>query len=228
MNKFKKSYPRTYKAIRYTGKAIDIATKAYKMASVVASIVNAEKKYFDTTLSVGPDTTAQIFHLSAIPQGDTNQQRQGNTIALKSFEARLNLRKDTAAASEIVRVILFEDMDNSNGTAPTASQLLEYPVNQMSPRNMDFPHRFRILKDKIFWNNPTTGNIYAPLKFFHKFPTTKDAKGLKIRNHHMTWIDGTGGGTARNHLYLLVLGNVATASTGSTFGGYTRIRYYDN
>lgn len=228
MQKFQRRFPKTYKGLQYAGTAINIANKAYRVATAIATIVNSEKKYYDTTLATAPDTTAQVFHLSAIGQGDSNQQRHGNSVAIKSIEARLHCKKDSTQSGEIVRAILFEDTDNSNSTAPTASQLLEYPTNIMSPRNMDFPKRFRILKDKTFWNNPATGALYAPLKFFHKFPTTKDAKGLKIRNHHMTWVDGTGGGTGRNHLYLLVLGNVATASTASTLGGYTRIRFYDN
>ena len=40
------------KYIKYAGNAIDIATKAYGIAKVVASIVNAEKKYYDKSTAI--------------------------------------------------------------------------------------------------------------------------------------------------------------------------------
>lgn len=227
MKSFRKSYPRVAKGLKYAGNAISLARSAYSIATTVASIVNAEKKYFDTTIACNPDTTAQILHLSAVPQGSTNSERNGNSIAIKSFNFEYSVMHDSAVPNETTRMILFEDKDNNSGSPPTAAQLLEtVAINGL--RNMDYPKRFRVLFDKKYAHNASSQARYVFQSFFKKFPMMRDSKGNKTRSQHITWTGTAGTDEARGHIYLLVLGNVADASTTSHINGYARIRFYDN
>lgn len=228
MNKFQKKYPKTARFISGAGKAITIAGKAYALASTVASIINSEKKWFDYTISVAPDTTASITHLSAIPAGTGASERVGESIALKSLQLKGAVYKKDST-DEVVRIIIFQDRDNNSGTAPTATQLLANPTQVYSLRNMDYPERFKVLYDNLFDTAPTYGaKVYNTFDIFKKFKTMKDNRGLKVRNQHITWRDTGGSDERRGHIYMLILGNTATASTTSNVLGYSRIRYYDN
>lgn len=227
MKSFKKSYPKTAKWMGRAGSAIKLASSAYRIATTVASIINPEKKYFDTVISVQPDSTASITHLTAVPQGDTNGTRNGNSIAIKSFEIDYIVSHNTANPDELTRVIIFEDLDNNSGTPPTATQLLETPSDVTSFRNMDYPKRFKVYSDRLHKHIAST-TVWDRFKMFKPFFTQKDSRGLKVRNHHITWTGTAGGDEARGHIYMCVFGNVATASTTSTIVGTSRIRFYDN
>nr|UOF78862.1 capsid protein [Cressdnaviricota sp.] len=224
MKKFQATYPRTYKAIKYGGKALQVANQAYNMAKVVASIVNSEKKYFDTALSIAPDSaTANITCLTNMAQGDTNITRNGNTIALKSLELRGQIFQPVV---ETNRIMLVRDNDNLGGSAPTITDILE--SNSVAAlRNKNTPKRFTVLYDKTISG---TNNMIMnkKIKYYKKFKMMKDSKGNPTRSVKLMFDGPNAADYTRGHIFLVVMGDVATASTTSTLTANARIRFYDN
>lgn len=227
MKKFKRNYPKTAKVIKYTGTALSVANQAYKMAQTVASIVNSEKKYHDTTVLQYPDSAASSTNvLSSMAQGDTNITRNGNSIALKSIHLRLDLQFDpTTAPNEVMRISLVLDKDNNSGSAPTYTDVYE-SLNVLAHRNKLTTGRFDVLKD--FTVPCETNKATQFFEFYHAFPMMRNQNGNKTRSEHCYFDGATGNDYTRGHLFLIIVGNTATASTTSTVYGRARMRYYDN
>lgn len=222
---FAKKYPKTAKAIRWTGNALKVAHQAYNMARVVASIVNAERKYHDYTTGINPDTTAQLVQLTDIDQGDSKELRNGDSIAIKSLQIDYEIKFDADVPLEAVRVIIFRENDNGEGAIPTSSQLLESDAVKAF-RNKDFPKKFKVLYDK--YHSCDTSKLLVHRNYFKKFKMMKDRKGNPTRSAHITWSGVNGTDIGRGHLYLLVVGNQPTANTTSEFYLNSRVRFYDN
>ena len=133
------------KAKRFGGSlGSQIATKAYVNRVVKRSV---ETKYYDVTQSDSPSTTPTITQINTVSQGDGADNRDGNVI----FGTSLMLRGNVAVAdtTNIVRVIVFVDK-NSNGSAPTASNILQVSTDPKSPINIVNRHRFHVLRDMQF------------------------------------------------------------------------------
>lgn len=225
MKKFSERYPKTYKAIKYGGNALKVAHQAYNMAKVVASIVNSEKKYFDNTVAYDTNTTASVTCLTNMAQGDTNITRNGNSIALKSLQVHGYWQGDTGVPSEQCRVMIVRDNDNLGGTAPAITDVLE-ASGVLQLRNKNTPKRFTMLYDHIY-----TGSSDSPVKkldYFKKFKMLKDRQGNPTKSVRCLFDGTTANDYTRGHIFLIAVGNTATASTTSTLQLHTRIRYYDN
>lgn len=228
MNHFNKKYPKTAKAIRYIGNTAQIAHQAYNMARVVASIVNSEKKYHDVSGTITPDSaSASVNCLTNMAQGDTNILRNGNTIAVKSLQLQMLYNHDLTAAAdfETVKCALVRSFDNLDGTAPTWTDVYE-SLSVLSWREKDKPQRFKVLKEFMLMPNRDKG-VYNR-EFYHKFLMKKDHKGNPTVSDKITFDGPTANDFCRGHIWLLVYGNVAGASTLSSINWNSRLRYYDN
>lgn len=226
MKSFAKKYPRTHRFIQGAGSALRVAHQAYSMAKVVASIVNSEKKYYDSSVAYNTDTVASVTCLTNMAQGDTNITRNGNSIALKSLQVHGYWQGDTGVPSEQCRIMIVRDNDNLGGTAPTIADVLESPGGVLQLRNKNTPKRFTVLYDKIL-----KGSTDTPVKgidYFKKFRMMKDKKGNPTRSVKCLFDGTTANDYTRGHIFLLAIGNTATASTASTLQLHTRIRFYDN
>lgn len=226
-----RGYPKTYgnRWSRYkptVQKAITIASNAYKVASMVAGVVNAEKKFYDDTFTYFPDVNGQVFQITDIPQGDTNTTRDGNSVAIKSLEYTINLVWDIAnCPKENVRVIVFRDNNDNKGVPPTTTDFLE-SSNTIAFRNKSQAERFTTLMDKVYCCDTSKPQIF--LNKFKKFFNKKDYNGNRTRQHHITFNGPDGDDSAKGHLYMLVVGNYATGTTASVCYVATRMRFYDN
>lgn len=225
MKSFSKNYPRTYKAIKYGGSALKVAHQAYNMAKVVASIVNPERKYFDVPINTAPDTNASITCLTNMAQGDTTITRNGNSVALKSLQVDGIISWDSTNPTERVRVMMVRDNDNLGGTAPAITDILE-SANIIGLRNKNTPKRFTVLYDKLHTCN--TSQLTKHISYYKKFKMLKDKKGNPTVSQHLYFDGATANDYTRGHIFLIMLGSTATASTTSTFTANTRIRFYDN
>lgn len=226
MEKFAKKYPKTHKFIKYSGNALQVAHQAYNMAKVVASIVNSEKKYKDTAISIAPDSASSTgVCLTEIAQGDTDTTRNGDSIAIKSLQLELHRTFDPTVPNEVIRTLLVREYDNAEGTAPLITEVLD-SCSTLALRNLNYPKRFKILMDKSVSNHTTKSQ--ALLSKYKKFNMMKDKKGNPTVSQKVTWIGNDANDYGRGHLWLFVIGNVATASTLSAVTGNARIRYYDN
>lgn len=226
-SKFAKRFPTIAKGMSLW-RTSKIAQGAYRMAAKVASIINSEKKFNDVSLSPAPDTTANITCLTNMAQGDTELLRHGLTIKADSLQLKGVIYMDatnSTTAGEVLRIMIIQDKDNNNGTAPTITNILEASgVTQM--RNRDNYKRFNVLFDKLYVCD--TAKKAIPFRFFKKFYNWKDKQGNPTKGYHCTFTGANAADTAQNHIYFVVLGNVATASTASVLTIESRFRFYDN
>lgn len=219
----KKSYQKKAKKsgswMNNIGTVAKIASTAMSVAKGVAAIVNAEDKRIDVA-DFGRNlvgTTNTILPLTNIAQGDSDTQRNGNSILAKSNFTRLRMSFNGAAGTfGFVRVIIF--IDNMNlGAVPTQAEVLQQndvgsPLNILSTSDQ----RFTILKDKLFKFNGQQENSTQVWKFY------------KELNHHIKYGGATSGfGDMRNG-NLFVLYQTATNVETFTFWLNNRVRFYDN
>lgn len=226
---FRKRYPKTARAMRYTGNALKMAGHAYSMARTVASIINSEKKFHDTSINYNPDVNASITCLTNMSQGSTEVTRTGNTVALKSLELRGWLKWDDTTANgimEYVRVALVVDYNNNAGTPPTYTDIWLNSDPHVNFRNMDNRRRFKVLMDKVY---SADGQKHIRLvEKFKRFKMKKDKHGNPTVSTKVYFDGSTGNDYTKNHIFLVIMGSSATAQTASATSFVSRIRYYDN
>lgn len=207
-------------------KTAQVARGAYQMARKIAKVINSEKKYFDAGTSTSPDTTASITCLTGMAQGSSEITRHGNSIKLEQLYLKGTLTTDYSNAPyEIIRIAIVRDTDNNQGTAPTYTEIFENAqINAMI--NKDHSKRFKLLWDRKYIARSDVG-VYN-IKFFKQFRMYKDKYGNPTQGAHATFTAGTAADTGKGHIYLIIFGNTATATTASVLTWQSRLRFYDN
>jgi len=196
------------KAKRFGGSlGSQIATKSYVRSQINQAV---ETKYYDVTQTDSPSTTATITQINSVAQGDGADDRSGNVIFANSVMIRGHV--DVADTTNYVRVLLFVD-GNSNGTAPTASNILQVASDPKSPINIVNRHRFRVLRDMYF-----AVSTYGPGSLdFKEF--------VKLGRLRMDFNDTDT--TARmNGLYVMTMSDSGAASHPAV-KWYSRLRFTD-
>lgn len=204
----------------YFGKFGSDAKRALKLALYLKSMINAEKKFIVndfTSPHIEPTTSGQIELLTAMEQGDTQSQRQGNSLKANSIALRYStLMNPLATGSSIIRVIVLQEKV-SNGAAPLVSDVLNTSIGSdvyASYNTDNMGSRFQIKYDKLIVLNeyrPTnSANVTIPLR------------------HHIKFTGTTASQTdaANGHLYLLLMSSEATNEP--SFIGQATFRYFDN
>lgn len=145
-----------------------------------------EKKFWDTALSFAIDETGEVpatGQLCLIPQGDTENTRDGRKCTVESVQirARAIFAPGAASGATITHVYLIQDTQ-CNGAAAAAGDVF---VNAANPPvastnftsgmlNLTNSGRFRILKHWVHnWNSQagvTTAynNVEKQIEFFKK------------------------------------------------------------
>lgn len=209
--------------------AATVASAAYtalKIAKGVASLVNAEKKTYDDFYTPATLTTGfpMLRHVSSIAQGTAVDQRDGNSVSLKSFQS--NFYVDWNNSGTQIRRILFIDKNSNGGNVPTIADLLEVsssPVYQMiSPINKVNFRRFKILADERL--NEDMSVPHAMRKMYKKFGGSYKGKPY---DHHLTFKGPLGSDSESGHIYELIMCNGGSTNFPS-ISATNRIRYYDN
>lgn len=219
---YRKKRTRRRRAAKPTGYAgyLSTAGKALALATKVATMVNAEKNFYDATTNLLLTTTPQITALDLIPQGDDVQTRTGRSIKLAGLMLRSHYYPNPAStASNLIRLIMFRDNFQA-GVAPVASDILAAPITVDSFRNLATanPGRYTILMDRIIklspygsTNTSAVVNKYFNLKSHVRFLGTTGAAGQNGQGqiYFMSYADNVSGGSPAGVI------NVRT-------------RYYDN
>lgn len=210
---------RTAKPTGYAG-YLSTAGKALALATKVATMVNAEKNFYDATTNLLLTTTPQITALDLIPQGDDIQTRTGRSIKLAGLMLRSHYYPNAAStASNLIRLIMFRDNFQA-GVAPVASDILAAPITVDSFRNLATanPGRYTILMDRIIKLSPygSTNTSAVVNKYFN----------LKS---HVRFL-GTTGATNQNGQGQIYFMSYADNVNGGSPAGVinVRTRYYDN
>jgi len=192
------------------GSAWSLAKKAWGYAKYVKSLLNTERKFIDTAISVTPAWDAPtITHISQFTQGDNANERNGRQIKLKMLRLKLRWK---ATAQQTVRygVIIA---NNDDASAPTYGELFE-TNSIMDHRNMNELQNWKLLFDKTITIDP-------------------DFKGEVIRTHNIplsllaTWQLGTNNAT-RGNLFLFMISSELAAEAPAIVDGQSRVFAIDN
>lgn len=222
--KQQKPFYRKKKFIKGAKNAISIATSALRTASLVKSLINVEYKYVDNynATAVIPGTygtVGDVILQTGITQGDSVNQRNGNSVKLKSVYIRGLFSLDTTVLPHTdIRLMVIKDLEGvySSGTAISPSDILQIPNYFLSPININNGKRFKVLYDRTI--SLDASNPSRMFKIFMK------------SNQHLRFTGPTNTATDEGHYYLCAFVDSSTtaATTALTWNYNTRIRYLDN
>ncbi len=223
----KRNYPkrkRNNKVSRYlgyAGSAASTASKALAVAYGIKKLMNVEFKFHDVqqTLQVIDDTTATILQLTNIPQGDTDESRDGAQVRLTRINLRIILESSAVATAFFteVRVILVHDRQTNQAIYALSDLISDVTAsdNLISPLNLDNKYRFQILHNHLY-----TMNVQGISNRYININKNLDMK-LRFDASTPSIADLTS-----SSLSLVLLTNQSTNQPTATV--FSRIRYVDN
>lgn len=201
-----------------------------KKVGTIMSLINVEKKHVDTNYNTAENievTSGMVKALTATAHGDANNQRQGNSIKLYSYQINGRIRQLASTNSAAYVKIWLVAFDAASEGTPTISEFLDADSNgnysSMSLRNPDRMGDFKVLSQKrikIPQRTVSTERTDAIFSMYGKF------KGL-----HQRYTGSTAASLVTNALYLIwVTDDGTTASTNAVeLANYqARINYVDN
>lgn len=226
LSRFKKNYPRVYAGLQTAGKVAKVAYQAYGIATTIAGLINAEKKFKDiSTNNTSITTTPLVLIPSSVAQGTTEITRIGNSTLAKSVQLKALIERNTAGATnQYGRIVAVLDHNNNDGTPPAMTDVLD-ALTPTSNYKIDNMGRFQVLYDKTFTLTSVAPN--KTIKWFHQFQLMKDKKGNKVRGHHMTYKGATANDYDQGHVFIYFWSNSATNAPNMAYMN-TRYRFMDN
>ncbi len=170
-----------------------------------------DSHYIDVAQTITPGNTATLGVLVPVPQGDTEQSRDGDAIALRHIDYRVTFTPHASATTgDSCRFILFRWKAPTLGSAPGASTILSSTTNVDSPYNRDFRESLVVLMDKKFDCSTQNG--------------TRTLRLRKMLNNVATTFNGTASTDwNENAIFFLVLFQENTNKT--TMNYYSRVTY---
>lgn len=210
-------------AIKTVGGVARTATTAMLLAGKVASLINTEWKYGKTveTTNTSANNSGTVALLTGIAQGDSVQERIGNSVLPKKFTFRMNAFKNASATTTQLTTMLILDKEY-DGANPAVTDILAY-AHYQSFLKITNTKRFKVLRVKRW-----TMDAYHPTKWlewnidFNK-PSPKRKKWLHMR------YGGTGSTASdckQNQLILLTISD--QAANVPTIDYRCTLRYIDN
>lgn len=201
---------------RQASSAYALAKSAWAGVKMLKSLVNVEKKKFDTEVTISNVTSSgTIYDLDLIAQGDTDQTRDGNSVLCQY----INLKGRVQQANNIpstVRLILFIDLQQIGDTAPGVNDVLDpsFTNKYSAPLNNDTVGRFKILSDKSYNFNPGS-DILKSFKMFHR-----------LTGHHIRYNGASSTDIQKGGIYLLTISDQSTLFCSIDFS--SRLTFTDN
>lgn len=171
------------------------------------------KYYVAADTGTTADFGGRVDVKTAIPQGDTDVTRDGDSVQLEEIEFRYNVQ--LADTTNTFRVIIFQWHPNS--TPAVANVLLSVgSVNGVnSAFTVDYEQQFKILYDRVHYLNSVA------------VPQTGIEHAVKIRKGFTKRLQFAAGGvTGTNLLYSLYISD-SGAATHPSINAYMRIRFSD-
>lgn len=174
----------------------------------------AEKKYWDTSVTSTPvSASGTVLDLTPIPQGDTDQSRDGDQLTLRSIQGRFQFI--AADATNICRIIIFQWFIDTtvSGVSPLVDQVIQTISNPLASYNHDGRYNFRILYDRTF-SMDTTDDLTASGRIYIY-------KGLRRKVQYHGGVTG-----GKNKIYILYISD-SGAITHPSLTYYTRVTFSD-
>lgn len=183
--------------------------------ATIASLVNSEAKFIDNVNSTVATDSGAVFPLTLLGQGDTDENRNGNSILLKDLilRGRVVINSNSTTGTAHCRRIIFVDTA-CQGATPAVTDVLD-TATPLSPLNMNNSKRFVILHDENI-SVMTGGRQFVLQKKYLKLP------------FHVKYI-GTGSTVASQGLNGVFMLEISSeASNQPTMTSNIRIKFYDN
>ncbi len=143
--------------------------KALRMVRNLSKFVDRELHHSDVSsggTALGITSTPLFLALSPAALGDDSQDRTGLQITLRTIAYKQFWEVGNTKCC--ARVTLFRD-NMGNGATPTTAELYEFPGSGaeivVSPFNVDFQARFRILQDYYVTLDPDWKPVVCLKKF---------------------------------------------------------------
>lgn len=220
---------------KYAGNfALGTAETALKYALKASSLLNVERKYFDTTAVVsGIDATADVNCVTNIAQGTTVTTRIGNSVKATSFNFRASMDfVDDDSNLAMVRIMIIRDLDSRLNTSPVIANILQHVANQYeminSPLNLQFGGSFQCLFDKVYTHNTASPNKFISFNYKFNGLTKQIHKVSRKCDPKITWNSGTATDYNFGHIYVVAVSNVVTGTTTPNLSYIFRLRFIDN
>lgn len=223
--------------------AVERAARRRKRRPTAYSVTKGgELKYIDTvSISVVFSTTLGATLLNSLVTGDTNKDRDGKAILVKSIylRGRIFLNGDIdASAPDHLRMVIVYDRQ-SNGAAPTWASVMQsvdsgnnVTNTSFSFTNQDNTDRYQILMDKHFGAQDVVANAATTASSQlqqHVVGTPQDISFYRKVNLPTRYGSSAGGiaDIQMGAIYLLQFGLIASASAAWSFQGEARLRFSD-
>uniref|UniRef100_UPI0040482E38 hypothetical protein n=1 Tax=Shewanella sp. TaxID=50422 RepID=UPI0040482E38 len=202
----------------YTKKTKSTAQPKLSRQNATLSIGGPELKYKDTAFVADATTTGTIVDLSTFASGDTAITRDGNKIAVRSFELRIAMEKESLVPNVLMRFLLVRDKQPNVAAIPSIGYILD-TITVESLRNISFLSRFDVLMDKVVVLNQTSSTASGYQKAFLK-------KYVKVKFDSITtFSDGTASIPTSNSYSLIYFSDVASGTTDVNILGQCRMRF---
>lgn len=215
-------------ARKFTAKIVPGFTRRvgnYGRYGVNARSVGAlpEKKYFDTALAFLLDTTGEVpatGQLTLIPQGDTENTRDGRKANIESIQIRGNMRFVAAATAAAVTGHMYLVLDTQcNGAAAGVTDVFSSADLSVAMLNLNNSGRFRILKS---WDFEQASSAGVATAFGERI---KVIKFFKRCNIPVDWSSTTGAITEIRSNNLFLVAGSANGDDAISFTGTCRLRF---
>lgn len=191
-----------------------VAGKALAGVRYLKGLINAEKHMRDFDWSYSAITTPMTAqHLTALPVGDADNERTGNSVLVKYHLIRFTINRNSAAAhtSDNVRIVVVCDNQQRADSAPIYGDVFQGDSYQAHINRLN-RGRFSIMYDKMF-------SVFADK------PTLM--RRIVLRNNKHARFNGSAGTDIEKcGIYVLCVGSIAT--NGPTVLFNARTAWYDN
>lgn len=192
-----------------------MAYSAYKGMKYLKGMVNAELKKHVLVHNETVGTAGQVYHLNGIAQGDTNLQRNGNSILGRWLFGRALIVQHANAVNTFVRYLIVQDKQQIGDTTPNTANVLQ-SISILSSLNVNESRRFKILKDGLVKFDAPTG-------------TNGQSKVIKFNidtKSHVKYNGTASTDIQKNGLYLILISNETTNTP--TWDSNLTFNFYDN
>lgn len=210
---YKKSRSRSNAMCKPTvyGSAAYLAQQALRGVKQLRGIINSELHRKDSIASTTVGTGGYIFAVSSITQGDLYDNRQGNSVLVKSLNIQGNVKWDTSATDSALTMWVIIDTQQASDTTPSIADIF----NGQGPHsilNAQTVGRYKILLKKHYSQDSS-----KQLVFIDEHMTM---------NHHVRYNGASHTDIQKGGIYVIFISNQTTYTP--TFSVNTRISYYDN
>ncbi len=179
---------------------LDTAAKALAVAYAVRKLINVEYKTITTAFTADPNTTGAVVNLTAIAQGDTIANRQGNKIRAKYISVSGNVQINASATSSHVRMTIVRD-NNGSTTQPAIGDLFPdvatFFANKNKTGDPQSNSRFSVLYDEFIMMDVVNIEQVA-------------VRWTSSLDHHIFYTGAAATDEGKGNIYLFIASNEAT------------------